>query len=1106
MSDQNPHTSGDQTFEFLSDQPLATDDELREARFGHQDIARVLANIVARCPGPFTIGLFGRWGSGKSTIANKLRSDLRRQKIPTVIFDVWKHQDDALRRTFLRECVAQLKSQDFDAIDPAFELDERLDQSVQHTEGQPALEIPWRAVGTGLATFGGVLALAVLVDWAADGLHYTHMLWQWVVGLIGAAGFVGAAIILLKTVKYLADMTQFMLSSFVSSKAVTYTVDKFSDPRDFEEQFSKILVALKVSRVAIVFDNMDRVTHEKAVQVLTTIKTFLEPDDQSVPDKQVVFLIPCDAQAIREHVQAVYLKDLQAEDQEAFSPDEFLRKFFSSVLWIPDFIPSELESYTRDLLKATKVADLANDKVAWIITKAYRENPRQIKQFINVLLSNYLLVRERQGKGRDYPENFLAENTPQLARFLLLNELFPECMGRVREARVATIEDVLTDGAFQGDPSFRAFVSDTSTDFRVEDIREFFTLRRSEQVKHFAGIEDFFVSLEDQEQESAESFLRDIEGFDSRAAELGQAIRQRLAATSNPFALAKSIATLILALDSNGQRLDETSYREIHGHLGNGAAQYLYIMPMEALARQVMEPYPSYRASLCRQLSEILEDVRSEPRRFSTTDAHLQGIVRLTLNHWDWFASQAEKLKQLYGERFAGQPWFLDELLKADELTQKSVVTSVLINGVVETVSPPDLESRVLAEKLRGISAMPRDHYNSETYQAILTRLQSLIAYENGHAFDDSRRETKVYLQGVVTETLTSLMPEVGQQSDEQARNQMGSDLLAGANSVPDWDSRSIFIEAMLIAQPLATGQVAADMQNFLTAYFQNASSSSVDATVTDLPAAAGLLSDSPYAGILGERAMGDQQLFQHLYVHLSPEHQQQWLNTLYQRDLPRYLAVLASLGNEVPDLRQACANLLATLESRVSVGDAPLLEALNRMRCAGDATTLTRYSSVIQRDMQSTDFGVQAEGAAALKSDICLDEQAKRDIVKNVFEWVRQPGLMDKYQPSAVETIVDLSQLLNKDEKSELVQFLFEELVRKGADVARINFGFNQLEKMKPTYPDRKTNFDDLQARWRGEQDQSILEALIEGLRRLKPGKTAARNRDYWAWVENPT
>lgn len=42
-----------------------------------------------------------KWGSGKSTITENLRNSLVNKDVPVIIFDVWKHEGDALRRTWI---------------------------------------------------------------------------------------------------------------------------------------------------------------------------------------------------------------------------------------------------------------------------------------------------------------------------------------------------------------------------------------------------------------------------------------------------------------------------------------------------------------------------------------------------------------------------------------------------------------------------------------------------------------------------------------------------------------------------------------------------------------------------------------------------------------------------------------------------------------------------------------------------------------------------------------------------------------------------------------------------------------------------------------------
>ena len=126
-------------FNLLSDQPLKTEKDFESAKFGHKEISETLTSLIISCPTPFTIGLFGRWGAGKSTISYMLKEAMSENKFGFVLFDVWKHESDALRRTFLKESVNQLKEQK--NIQEEFNLEERIDSKItRKVEGQLQLK------------------------------------------------------------------------------------------------------------------------------------------------------------------------------------------------------------------------------------------------------------------------------------------------------------------------------------------------------------------------------------------------------------------------------------------------------------------------------------------------------------------------------------------------------------------------------------------------------------------------------------------------------------------------------------------------------------------------------------------------------------------------------------------------------------------------------------------------------------------------------------------------------------------------------------------------------------------------------------------------------
>ncbi|GAH56147.1 unnamed protein product, partial [marine sediment metagenome] len=225
-------------------------------------------------------------------------------------------------------------------------------------------------------------------------------------------------------------------TNFLSTQKIITHIGKFQDPSQFECEFGRIICNLKNERVLIIFDNIDRVSPQEAINVLRTIKTFLEPKDIKIQHKKVIFLIPCDSDHIKKHINLFYYKNNNERESE-----EFLKKFFNCTLNIPDFITSEIEDFTKKSLEYTKIQDLNDEKIEWIITRGYRENPRQIKQFINILIANYLLTKEREGDGKDFPKDFLSNYLPQLAKYLILIQKFPKEMNILKKNYVFNLEE-----------------------------------------------------------------------------------------------------------------------------------------------------------------------------------------------------------------------------------------------------------------------------------------------------------------------------------------------------------------------------------------------------------------------------------------------------------------------------------------------------------------------------------------------------------------------------------------------------------------------------------------------------------------------------------------
>lgn len=612
---------------FLPDAPLEKE-TYDAARFGHNGVAETLRAIVKRCEAPFTIALYGSWGTGKSSVVGLLKGCLEKDDIPTIVVDVWKYQDDPLRRTVLHEMDRQGRAEFPEVYDFDFKLDDRVEQATSlATEFKLGIDFRrmWKTLKERrLAGSSVILVLGALVV-----LGVSFKVYPAQTGAIVASITAGVAAVL---------ATLGAAALLLTPKTSTLSKGRYADPYEFENEFLQVLnKGYKAApKVLIVFDNLDRVDEDRAVEVLSTVKTFLESkperdllkSDGEQEQPKAVFLVPCDDKAIRQQVAKRFT------DGEG---DEFLRKFFNVSLRLPSFLHTELEDYTLDLLRTTGIPALDNPVIAWMTAKAFRSNPRQVKQFVNVLVAESLLAN-RRSSTEELPKDFLQENVVELALFNILATRFPGVM----EARLANNEFSLAPEHLTQSNDFEKFVQQVAHEATIDDIRSWFALRRSEHEARLPGVEQFLLDLQDGKTDEAAEFISSL-GFDQeKQRDLSAAVQLRMARISQPTTFVVSLSTLLFALSQNGQTLTDTTTRELlvetHRHLQASpeliATRLNPRWLVSALDSQPRQQGPFIQAwvDALKGYAENAEAKRD--RRF------LESLMTVLASHADWFKSQ----------------------------------------------------------------------------------------------------------------------------------------------------------------------------------------------------------------------------------------------------------------------------------------------------------------------------------------------------------------------------------------------------------------------------------------------------------------------------------
>ena len=396
-------------YKFLKD----TDElDKKNLNFFHVKFAESFSNILLNTEDNIhTIGLFGKWGSGKSTIVKLLKNDqkLKAEKYKLIEFDCWKYEDDSFRRQLIRKIAKELINKDIREIDlKLYYSENRKKEGKFHFSIKKSILFFLYTLITCLLYFN----FKNIKNWSdLQNIKFENYF---------KFGLVTSSILIIIT-KYFFNE----LKSIFQLTDLAYTKNKADSIEIFEDEFINIInyrhnwfkrkflnknIKNNFTKLFLIIDNIDRVDSSKAKNILATLKTFLEIKDVK---SKLVFIVPCDYTAIKN----TFNNDFQCE-----TADEYIRKIFNLIVWMPEFIDLDVSDYIAKLLKESvgENPKINNESVIKIINIGFSKSPREIKQFINNLLAaiDYAINTE----VKDLIEN----NIPFFTKILLIKQKFPE--------------------------------------------------------------------------------------------------------------------------------------------------------------------------------------------------------------------------------------------------------------------------------------------------------------------------------------------------------------------------------------------------------------------------------------------------------------------------------------------------------------------------------------------------------------------------------------------------------------------------------------------------------------------------------------------------------
>lgn len=399
----------------FKDQPLFANSNTEDEAdaFNHAAFADTILELIKRNEPPLSIGLFGAWGIGKSTIINILFGKIREHESASfkpIYFNAWKYSGDSFRRQFLIEVARQVYGKDHDEVFRLVQLNYADVLKQQHQKGlgktltqalRKTMDLRFALRETAIFRFLlGCISLLIVVAIAALISGHHPIVATLMLTTMGPAIFVWFS-----QIKF-EDL-------FVFQEAPLYD-PKLIFPEQFEAEFASLLnsESLRGKKAVIAIDDLDRCEPRMVQDVLISMKNF-------IGQEKCFFIIPCDDKT----VVAVFTELNQMQGYR----DESLRKYFNVVLRIPPITSTDLVDFANTMARKTGIPE----DVVQVAVLANCRDARKMKHFLNSLAMKYKIAKAREA-AKLMPE-IVDESLLELAKAVLIEDAYPDLFSKIVE-------------------------------------------------------------------------------------------------------------------------------------------------------------------------------------------------------------------------------------------------------------------------------------------------------------------------------------------------------------------------------------------------------------------------------------------------------------------------------------------------------------------------------------------------------------------------------------------------------------------------------------------------------------------------------------------------
>lgn len=398
--------------------------------FNYANISKVVNRIIENNEPPFNLAIIGKWGLGKSSLINIVKSMLKSDKnVQVQEINAWKYEKESLKKVFLKQLWKGMSgdnSSSYQVINREF--DKIINSEISSNPDKNNKAKYSKQIIHASIVFLCLVVVTFLGFWLYKYIQFKQLLLPLTFSdiFLGYCRNISTLLfipIILALLKIGLDIYHEKEMKKIELKFPIETVDDY-------ELFLENTIQSKLKKnpnlkIVTIIDDLDRLSIDKIVEALDALKAF-------VGFKNCVFIVPFDDEIIKLALEKRRNDDFD-DNADIIESELILDKLFQYKIYLPPLLSFDINKYAEELIEQ-EIPDFLDEYCSLeVFSKLLRKiiihsgvtTPRQVKKLINSFINNYMIAIEREKSEKVKNNLFTSESgQEQIAKISVLQADF----------------------------------------------------------------------------------------------------------------------------------------------------------------------------------------------------------------------------------------------------------------------------------------------------------------------------------------------------------------------------------------------------------------------------------------------------------------------------------------------------------------------------------------------------------------------------------------------------------------------------------------------------------------------------------------------------------